>query len=306
MSNCQMLVALACLLASCATSHGAGLTTELRDESQENGLALVSASGRQLDLIPFDGSEKFLDPPYRSAIAAFGKDGQTVLWWFKKDFLDLHGEYVIQSTDGRELARGIPPVAGFHPLKLSEASRRMAFISNPENSLGWASFDFSSRGDIDTGSTGYPDWSADGSEVAYERSGEVRVFDVSKSSSRRVTSGRSPTWSPNGMSIAFTGIDGYASLSTTDGGSLKWSLQAHRPLSPIHWSPDGRYVSFAERTTEFRPFGPEYRLVVSRVSDGETIVVKEFGGGAVGYATFEWIVNYRGFCPRCTRIESPR
>jgi WD40 repeat protein len=299
-----LAVCLVGFLRAHATCNAADLRVELRNESQEKGMALVSASDRDVVLIPFDASEKRLEAPYRPTIAAFGKGGQVVLWWFKKTFLDLHGECVIDSTSGHELATSTPPVAGFHPLTLSEVSRRVAFFSNPGNSLGWASFDFSARGDVDTGAL-YPDWSPDGSQLAYERSGEIRVFDVSKSSSRRIASGHAPTWSPDGMSIAATSTDGYASLLTTDGSPLKWHLQTHRPLGPIRWSQDGRYVSFAERIIGSPPLGPQYRLVVSRVSDGETITVKEFGGGAVGYATFEWIVNYREFCPKCTPIESP-
>jgi dipeptidyl aminopeptidase/acylaminoacyl peptidase len=55
---------------------------------------------------------------------------------------------------------------------------------------------------------GRPSWSPDGTEIAFDRSGDSYKVDVSSLSETRLTDARgseiSPTWSPDGNRIAFT------------------------------------------------------------------------------------------------------
>jgi hypothetical protein len=281
------------------------LRNELRKQSATIGLALAAAPAGHVTVIPFDGPEKYFESGYRFPITAFGKAGQLVLWWLRKDFWDLGGEFVIDSTDGRELARKRIPVIGFHPVILSETGRRIAYFGTPRpglpKGLYWASFDFSSGGLVDE-RTSDPDWSPDGVSLVYSKEGRIYIFDVANGVSKPLVAGHDPTWSPNGKWIAFVDASGGASLAATDGAPVPWQLKSHKPLSAMRWSPDGRYVSFPVETpsSPLTLFDVAYKLLVCRVSDGRSMVAQEFGAESAGYAGFYWIVDYRKFCRGCT------
>ena len=279
-----------------------GLREELRNKSAANGLALAGASGNSIIVIPFDVDARYFESDYASV--AFGKAGRVVLWWNRRDFFDFSGEFVIESIDGKQITAVRPPTGGFHAAGLSENASRLAFLGtlrgkNAPRGLYWASFDFSSSGLVDP-EAGYPDWSPGGGALVYEKEGHIYLFDVSSSSSKPLVSGQYPTWSPNGKLIAFVAPDGRASLVTTEGVPTSWPLNTHRPISPLRWSPDGRYVSFSEALpSAFGLVDAASHLLVCRVSDGKTITVRTFNSEAVNFQAFQWIVEYRKFCGRC-------
>ncbi len=290
---------------ACGQQDTGELRNELRKQSETNGLALAQASAGHVTVIPFDGPERYFTSEYRAPITAFGKAGQMVLWSTRTDFWDLSGAYVINSTDGRNIAGRRAPVINFHPVSLSETGGRIAFFGAlrpgwPEG-LYWASFDFSNSSLIDE-TTAYPDWSPDGGSLVYAKEGQVYIFNVASGASKPLVAGHDPTWSPNGKWIAFVGPDGRASAVTTDGAPARWPLSSHKPLSAMQWSPDGHYVSFPVETASppLTLFDVARKLLVGRVSDGQTTVAQEFGPESANYAGFYWIVDYRKFCGKCT------
>jgi hypothetical protein len=280
-------------------------------ESVARGLALVSAIAGHVVVLPFDGPTRYLESEYRFPISAFGHAGRMVLWWSPQDFLDSSGTFVIDSTDGKRVAEAQPPVIGFHPVALSETAGRIAFWGRPKGKsmvegLYWASFDFSHAGLVDQ-ATGYPDWSPDGGSLVYDKEGKIYIFEIAPGSSRALTDGRFPTWSPDGKLVAFVAPDGRASLITTEGAQIRWPIGTHQPISAIRWSPDGHYVSFSERLPSRLALRDAVsRLVVSRVSDGKTMTVQEFNSKANDYQAYHWIVDYRRFCSRCASKSTNR
>jgi len=106
----------------------------------------------------------------------------------------------------------------------------------------------------------HPDWSPDGSQVAYEvDSKDIWVIGADGSNARRVFDcqepcmiGDSPAWSPDGKAIAFTTADatnGHAltgrivAVDVTT-GDLKTLVETTGPDYPFYprWSPDGKSI----------------------------------------------------------------
>ena len=94
-------------------------------------------------------------------------------------------------------------------------------------------------------------WSPDGTRIAYTRcadSCDVYVMDADGKNARRLTYGdppgdESPTWSPDGRSIAFADIDGIFAIGPGGGA---WSRVTAGPADDAHpdWSPRGDEIAF--------------------------------------------------------------
>lgn len=291
------------LISACSRTSDSSLRKELRRESANKGLALVSSS--KLLVHPFDGPSRSIQSEYRFPIVVFGKLSRMVLWWTRPDPFNFAGSFVIDSIDGRRIRAVAPPLSTFHPLALNEAAGRIAFWGKPpgkgsKDGLYWANFDVS-RVEFVAENTRYADWSPDGAKLVYDKNNQVLSFDVESGSSRKLTDGHSPTWSPNGNLIAFVAPDGKAAVVTTEGVREEWPLSSHLPISAIQWSPTGSYVNFSEKVpTQTATFGKLYRLVVCRVSDGQTATIESSSWDSDPSVDFTWILNYREFCKHCS------
>jgi Tol biopolymer transport system component len=94
-------------------------------------------------------------------------------------------------------------------------------------------------------------WSPDGARIAFTRckeSCDVYVMDADGRNVTRLTHGEppgdeSPTWSPDGRSIAFADIDGIFAIGP-EGGA--WSRVTDGPADDAHpaWSPKGGEIAF--------------------------------------------------------------
>ena len=95
-------------------------------------------------------------------------------------------------------------------------------------------------------------FSPDGQQVVYETDhvidkhgihGRIKVLDLALGTSRELSSGTHPTWSPSGKGIAY--LDNGAYYLIGPSGTGRTQLFRNRyAYSPLWWSPDSRFVAY--------------------------------------------------------------
>ena len=98
-----------------------------------------------------------------------------------------------------------------------------------------------------------PQISPDGAQVVYVRTsmdimkdrkrGEIWIVNADGSDHRRLATGSSPRWSPDGTRLAYT-ADGQIHLRWMDTGETATLTQLLESPSGLRWSPDGRRIAF--------------------------------------------------------------
>ena len=98
-----------------------------------------------------------------------------------------------------------------------------------------------------------PQISPDGAQVVYVRTSmdimrdrkrsELWIIDADGSDHRRLGTGGSPRWSPDGTRLAYT-ADGQIHLRWMDTGETAALTQLTESPSGLRWSPDGRHLAF--------------------------------------------------------------
>jgi len=93
-------------------------------------------------------------------------------------------------------------------------------------------------------------WSPDDKQIVYsirshggQEPGTIWVYDTVDRSSRSLTLGDSPTWSPDGKWIAFRNGDAYFTVNPL-GKSEKMLFKRREPSTGLLWSPDQRFVAY--------------------------------------------------------------
>jgi TolB protein len=124
-----------------------------------------------------------------------------------------------------------------------------------------------------------PDWSPDGTKLAYESAENIVVASADGSGQRTLTQGTAPAWSPDGRSIAFARGGSVYIVGTDGSGERLVAADAAEP----DWSPDGTRLVVARTGqargiavvgidgTGFQPLTGGYDSDPSWSPDGTTI-----------------------------------
>ena len=102
-----------------------------------------------------------------------------------------------------------------------------------------------------------PNWSPDGTKIAFHQSGQIFVMNADGSGQTQVTneptSSAYPAWSPDGTKIAFFGTrnNSYGIfVMNPDGSGVTRLTTSQAPEADPAWSPDGTKIAFTRRLIE--------------------------------------------------------
>ena len=169
-----------------------------------------------------------------------------------------HDVIEIVSANGLPQVRFAPGVRSIGVLdaEISPDSQKLAFIGTfafPKNrGINLITSDGHIRNLIALEERSYPDsfgWSPSGNELVYDGDKKIYIYSLTTGSRRLLVEGTSPTWSPNGDWIAYRDMNGRASLTSPDGSKTKEILPSSVIRRGLRWSPNGRYLLFANART---------------------------------------------------------
>ncbi|MCB9156165.1 MAG: PD40 domain-containing protein [Caldilineaceae bacterium] len=176
-------------------------------------------------------------------------------WWSPLDariFFDQQVAGVQTATaiqsDGTELE---PLWPGGYRLRLSSDGRKILYNVPAGSPNGGAYMGdlFSMESTQVNAEPLLAEWSPDGRQIAFERTSHLFVRAMADATERKLVTANmqgAPLWSPTGNQIAFGSLDNSLHVARADGlGSINLTGAAHTsPVTPLLWSPDGRYVLY--------------------------------------------------------------
>ncbi len=115
-------------------------------------------------------------------------------------------------------------------------------------------------------------WSADSERVVLSIGGEIRTYSVATGKYVAIGHGVNPSWSPDGKTIAWTGVSQHGVLFDTQTSKPIEILGREKTVFGMKWSPDSRYLLACIK--QLHRFGDTV-LVVVRASDGTYVKVLE-------------------------------
>lgn len=201
-----------------------------------------------------DGGEAvpFADAPGAELAPAWSPDGSAVAYYHRPPGSDGVTELRISPSDGtshRVVATGA--IEMLSPPEWDPTGASLAFtMAGPDGSrdvyaatVDGSTLHLVAGGDGDQRA---PDWSPDGSRIAFAGLEGILVTDAAGSTPPLVLAegGRNPAWSPEGDRIAFD--DGYDIMTIRADGTDEQTVVAE-PWQPAHspdWSPTGHSIAF--------------------------------------------------------------
>ena len=169
-----------------------------------------------------------------------------------------HDVIEIVSANGVPQARFAPGVRSIGAIaaEISPDGQKLAFVGTfafPKNrGINLLTSDGQIRNLIALDERSYPDsfgWSSSGNELVYDEDKKIYIYSLPTGSRRLLVEGTSPTWSPKGDWIAYRDMNGRASLTSPDRSKTKELLSGSVIRRGLRWSPDGRYLLFANART---------------------------------------------------------
>jgi Tol biopolymer transport system component len=231
------------------TSFNESVRDELARMQKQTGLTLASYSQNEgLQLVLFD-KRTFLHGaiPGRSVYgASLSRDGTEIA---ARQFT-LHDGFSLLLA--RSYGSNLREYRDIHPVEIcwSHDGSKLAMTAAARTSMTSALqiMDLGSNtvGEIAPTVTRLTSqcWSPDGKRIVSEGSDGIRIDEIGNAKSFVLFArGQYPTWSSDGLWIAFLDHDTYYAIHP-DGQGKKRLFHQHHAFTPLYWSPDSRMVAY--------------------------------------------------------------
>ncbi|HWZ31130.1 MAG TPA: hypothetical protein VNX18_07350 [Bryobacteraceae bacterium] len=133
-----------------------------------------------------------------------------------------------------------------------------------------------SRYDLNTTTREFLDWMADGENLLLSRGGRVLVIDSKTGGFREILNAGAAQASPMGTWITYLTASYDAVLQNLATGESRRLDPGKQVLSPIEWSPDGKYLLLHEGKGSHVPYGCWW---VYRLSDSAFFPIPNYAQG---------------------------
>jgi Tol biopolymer transport system component len=138
-----------------------------------------------------------------------------------------------------------------------------------------------------------PAWAPDNTRLAFDHSGRIHIYDLTRESASELGAGADPSWSPDSSSIAAR--DGYDRVDLIDVKTrMRVKFLEGRLISVPRWSPNGEWMMYTRsgggRWWSIGDMATEpHQIVVRQVKTGTEAVVGRFLKGNRG--NYTWTTN---------------
>lgn len=112
-------------------------------------------------------------------------------------------------------------------------------------------------------------WDATGGRIVFESDDDIAIIGIDGRAQERIGRGCAPSWSPDGLKIAYRDNDGNGVMYDVGSGSSRRLSLTRSRCAAFHWSPDSRLIFTREisDTSSGDCFDDE-RFVIYRIEDG--------------------------------------
>jgi WD40-like Beta Propeller Repeat len=213
-----------------------------------------------------------LRPTFFFLTSQFSNDGTTVAGFADSTFTVLNRRLetlwtrrtMLLNVTDLAVSPGGTRVAYLNLLKPGSEARELGYLNETSSAttLATVTLDAEDRGASIS-------WDGTGDRIVFESDGDIAIVGIDGRGRERIGRGCAPSWSPDGLKIAYRDNDGYGVIHDVGSGSSRRLSFTRSRCAAFHWSPDSRLVFTREHSdAPSDDCFDDDRFIIYRIEDG--------------------------------------